>query len=241
MRRDDPLLMAYADGELDGAERARVEAAIAADPRLAEAVEGHRALREQLRSAWASVLEEPVPERLQRAAAAPRRSPADARAKRLRERRRVSGTRTWIGWAVAAALALGLALGALLPRWRGDVIERTATGQWVAAGVLSEALETGLAAREDGPVRVGLTFRDGQGQWCRSFTLAEATYPSGLACRAEGRWAIVVLAQGRVSGSELAQAGTALPPAVLAAIDQRLQGEVLDAGQERAARDAGWR
>jgi hypothetical protein len=36
-------------------------------------------------------------------------------------------------------------------------------------------------------------------------------------------------------------AASELPPEVLAAVDRELAGEVLDATQERAARDRGWR
>ena len=47
----EELLMAYADGELDGAEhaaeRAQVEAAMKADPAVARRVEGIKALRTQ--------------------------------------------------------------------------------------------------------------------------------------------------------------------------------------------------
>ena len=69
-------LMAYADGELDPVERAQVEAAIGGDPSLARRVEKHRALRSKVSSAFNSVLDEPVPERLLNAV---RGAPAAAR------------------------------------------------------------------------------------------------------------------------------------------------------------------
>lgn len=37
------------------------------------------------------------------------------------------------------------------------------------------------------------------------------------------------------------QAASALPPAVLAAVDAAMAGDALNAEQEKAARDAGWR
>jgi len=76
----DEKLMAYADGELDAVERAQVEAAIDADPSLARRVEKHRALRSKVSSAYASVLDEPVSERLLNAV---RGAPAAARDDRV--------------------------------------------------------------------------------------------------------------------------------------------------------------
>ena len=76
MKITDEQLMAYADGELDAAAAAEVEAAIAADPALAEAVARHRALRRQLRDAFAPGLDEPVPEHLMALVRAPAAKPA---------------------------------------------------------------------------------------------------------------------------------------------------------------------
>ena len=64
MNFSDETVMAYADGELDAASRAAVEAAMATDPQLAQRVARHRALRERLRAALRPVLDEPLPERL---------------------------------------------------------------------------------------------------------------------------------------------------------------------------------
>ena len=71
MTIDDETLMAYADGELAPEQRARVEQAMRDDPRVAAAVERHLALRSDVFAAFAGVLDEPVPERLQPAALKP--------------------------------------------------------------------------------------------------------------------------------------------------------------------------
>ena len=60
MNYDDETLMAYADGELDEAQRAEIAAAIEQDPELARRVEQHRALRAEVAGAFAAVLEQPV-------------------------------------------------------------------------------------------------------------------------------------------------------------------------------------
>ncbi|WP_460826233.1 anti-sigma factor family protein, partial [Massilia terrae] len=61
MNISDDVLMAYADGELEAPQRAEVEQAMRADPKVAAAVERHRALRADVFAAFAGVLDEPVP------------------------------------------------------------------------------------------------------------------------------------------------------------------------------------
>jgi anti-sigma factor RsiW len=55
------MLAAYADDQLDGAERAMVEQALAQDPALAQEVATHRALRARLVAHFAPILEETLP------------------------------------------------------------------------------------------------------------------------------------------------------------------------------------
>ncbi len=64
MNLSDEQRMAFADGELEGAERAAVEAACAKDPEIAGRIERYRAQRERMQRAFDPVLEERVPERL---------------------------------------------------------------------------------------------------------------------------------------------------------------------------------
>ena len=56
MKYDDETLMAYADGELDAAQRAQIDAAIAQDPGLALRVQEHKALRARMTGAFSRVL-----------------------------------------------------------------------------------------------------------------------------------------------------------------------------------------
>jgi anti-sigma factor RsiW len=60
-------LQAYADGRLPEERRAAVAAWLAAHPEDAERIENYRRLAEELRSTYQGVLDEPVPERLERA------------------------------------------------------------------------------------------------------------------------------------------------------------------------------
>jgi anti-sigma factor RsiW len=64
MKADDTLLMAYVDGELEPAEVAEIEAAIASDLALARRVRALRDTTAALRAAFNDVAREPVPERL---------------------------------------------------------------------------------------------------------------------------------------------------------------------------------
>ncbi len=64
MKADDTLLMAYVDGELDPADVAEIEAAIAADQALARRVSLLRDTTAALRAAFNDAMREPVPERL---------------------------------------------------------------------------------------------------------------------------------------------------------------------------------
>jgi len=241
---DDDTLQAYVDGELDAAEAARIDAVLAQDDALARRVRQAHALRAQLRAAFDPVLDEPVPARLS-ALLQPRAAPTvslleagrDAPAARRRAPRR------WLlpGAALAASVAL-LAVGLW---WHaGNELVRMRNGEPYAAGVLGRALDQSLASEPDAhaTVAIGLTFRAANGHICRSFTVRTSPARAGLACHAAAGWALPVLVPAAPpEGGELRQAASGLPPAVQAAIDARLRGEVFDAQQERAARAAGWR
>jgi len=61
---DDPILMAFLDGELDPFERARVERALCADVGLRERLESQRRLRARLADRYDPIVREDVPEHL---------------------------------------------------------------------------------------------------------------------------------------------------------------------------------
>jgi anti-sigma factor RsiW len=243
---DDETLMAYADGELDAAQRVEIAAALAKDPVLAARVEKHRALRAEVAGAFAGVLKEPVPERLRTAAegAAPeprargnvvqfptRGNPAPAMPWRARE---------WL--AMAASLVLGVVIS-----WRAfspaDPEMITASnGALAARGALAAALDRQLASNQPGgaPVSIGLTFKARDGSYCRSFAL-RATGTAGLACRSGGEWRIPVTASADAAGGDIRQAADSIPSAVMQAIEARIAGDALAASEETQARDAGWK
>jgi hypothetical protein len=113
-----------------------------------------------------------------------------------------------------------------------DVRDRD--GTLIAAGPLATALANGLKGDDAAPVRITLSFRDKTGRLCRSFDTARL---AGIACRDDDGWRLRLALQtgdGNRSGSSES-------PFVGQAIDAMIAGDPLDAGEERAARDRGWR
>ncbi|SFF86597.1 Putative zinc-finger [Novosphingobium sp. CF614] len=237
-------LMAYADGELSGAEAARVEAAVAADPALAERLAAERRLREALQGHLDPVAEEPVPDALAAMIAAAREddsrivSMAAARAEREAKVVRRPFLPHWgSGLALAASLVLGLMLGTQLNSG-GSIAERN--GALVASGMLAKGLDTQLASAGDegGPLRILTSFQRHDGDYCRVF---EAAATSGIACKDNAGWVLErTMANGRRQASEYRQAGSAESDLMTAAQDMA-QGAPLDADQEQAAKAKGWK
>jgi hypothetical protein len=243
MRFTDEMLMAYADGELDPVTRGAIEDAMSRDPALARAVDRHRAMAERVRGAYGHVLEEPVPERLAALATGTADAPAPVTelATRREERSTRAGQWRLPAWAAAAAsLAVGLFVGFFLAR-EPTVPYAERDGALVARGALDAALTTQIAtAGGNRGVHVGISFRDRDGDYCRTFHLQREASVAGLACRRGEGWTLEVLAATPVVDGELRTAA-AMPLPVLQAVDASIDGEPLDAAAEAAARDAGWR
>ena len=232
-------LQAYVDGELPPDARARVEAAVAADPVLALQVERERDLRMRLRASFDAILDEPVPGHLQALL-----QPAIAGQGPSANVVGLSARRTRPVWAVPVyALAASLLVVAASMWLRpGAAPVRMQDDRMVATGQLANALDDDLASvpNSASPTTVGISFRAQDGRICRSFAQRHAL--TGLACRSGDHWTVEVLSgSGEAPQSEIRQAGSEVSPEVQAAIDARLQGEPFDAAQERAARDHGWR
>lgn len=249
----DELVAAYVDGELEGAERARIEQAIAQDAQLAQRVAQQRALRDRLRGTYNSVLKEAVPLRLAQAVkfGAPT-GPAqviDLAQVRAERTRRGNGQRQAKvrRYSIAASVAVGLMAGVLIQRFAtpGAVTEFH-DGSLLARGALAQALNEQLAsnAAPGAAVRVGLTFRSKAGNYCRTFTLSGGRSLVGLACRDQDQWQLLNLMAAEGSGGgttqNLRMATSALPPALLQAISERTSGDPLNAAAEAKARSSGW-
>jgi anti-sigma factor RsiW len=267
----DETLMAYADGELEPAQRAEVEAALVADSKLAERVEQHRALRRKLNAAFDPVLLETVPDamiaKIHAPAAAATPSGAAAPGATITDLRRVRAARaaeakeaaafarraetpsrpwTWFEWtAVAASIALGAVIAHLALNSAETSRIGIESGQLVAQADLAEALSTQLVIDQaaDAPVQIGVSFKSKSGDTCRTFTVKEQSVIGGLACRQGNEWRVQMLADapaGANTPGGYKPAGGSLPAAVLAAVEQQIEGEALDASGEAEARARSW-
>lgn len=228
---DDPDFYAWLDGELAEPQASVMAVRVAKDPELAAFAEQHRALGVRLNAAFAPVAAGPVPDRLAEAVR-PKAVVIDLAAARDR-RRRLSVT----GLALAASLALGLVIGAALPQGGSGSFESRGD-QLAAAGLLAGALDRQLAsAGEEKSIRIGVSFKDRSGRFCRSFT---ATAQSGLACRARDGWSIEGLVAGPQASGDYRMA-TGPDPALGELIDSRIEGEPLDPVSEAKIVRQGWK
>lgn len=242
MNIDDDILMAYADGELEAAQRADVEAAIARDPALAARVQEHRALREQLQRAFDPVLQEPMPERLTDAVSAPvggKGTVIDLA--EAQQRRTAKPASRWSApqW---AAIAASLLVGLLLGRAGMDAGETVATrhGAWVATGELATALNERPSGDEGGATHIGFSFRTATGTYCRTFTRTDAQAVAGVACRIDDEWQLHAMTEIARESSNYRMAASSLPPAVRAAVEEAMHGDPLSAEEEGAALASRW-
>lgn len=227
-------LAAYADGELDAARAAEIEAAIAADPDLAAQLSAHRQLRQLLSAHYDPIAAQPVPDRfaalLGGGAAEEQPAPAVidfAAAREAREARRRLPRWTWVaGPAIAASLAL-------------LVLVRTPGGRAAdyAPAQLAGALDSRLSG-EAGEPRILLSFANDAGELCRAYAGADA---SGIACRDGQGWRIDRKAGGSGAGqTDYRQAGSAAEELMAAAQDMAGERGALDPAAEAAARAKGW-
>jgi anti-sigma factor RsiW len=246
MKPSDEELMAHADGELEPERRLALDAALAADAALRARVEALRAQRQRVAAAYHGTLDEPVPQRLRALLDAP--PPAvvvDLATMHARKTPwRSADTRSnWMQWGgMAASVLLGVLLGLLFaPRGDVDALLAERAGRLVAGDALSQALSAQLAGDERSApaVAVPLSFVDKAGRYCRTFSSA---HTAGLACRNAGQWEVLIAtpAQGDAA-APMRQAASSLPRAVLDAVDQRIEGNALNAAQERDARARDWK
>jgi hypothetical protein len=249
----DAQLAAFMDGSLDDeALIDAIEAAINADPALAERAEALAAgdaLAPLVRDAFAPVLDAPVPERLVAAVAARGGEVVDlaaARAERARPLPTPANDTARSGWrwpqfgAMAASLALGVMIGGPLLKGGADAPE--AGGLVLASADLTAMLDTApsgqrfdLAALGEG--EVVLTFRNADGQLCRQFMLeGQGGTSDALACAggATKEWQIEAYGRRAAPVGEMKLAGGDAAPAVVAAVDAMIGSDPVTGADELA-------
>jgi hypothetical protein len=251
----DETLMAFADGELEGAARAAVEAAMREDPEVEKRIAQHRALRQRIEKAFAAELSEPVPEHLVLAA---NRAPGSFGSKvvdlgsiRDSKQRPAAGVWTRASWwqplgAIAAGVIIGFGLGYGGRHQSTSPLIRGAGGAVVASGELEQALSHQLTA-EQSPgtsVKIGISFLAKSGEYCRTFSLSGSASPSGLACHHGQEWQIQALSQSAEAAAGdigYRTAASGMPPAILKAVEDQISGEPLDPAAESRARSTDWK
>jgi hypothetical protein len=266
---DRLALMAYVDGEMSARDAADFERRMATDLDLAVAVRRERALREHLRAAYSPVLDEPMPIGLLDLLSMPGDADLDAPTaandsvlagmhagahEGERAPARAAWRRHWPQWgAMAASLVLGVVVGARFlapgPAGGGDALAlaASASGVVTAQGPLRDALEHHIGGMSDTAgtaVAVGLSFRDHEHLYCRTFALEGAS--AGIACKQGERWVVAHLEQPAVGPAASAPgtyrvAASPFSPGLLQAVDALRGGDTLDSSGEAAARARGWK
>jgi hypothetical protein len=244
----EETLMAFADGQLDAGESARIEAAVAADPALTARVEAHRALRTRVGAAYEEVLDEPAPDHLLNMItnAAPQRTAEVMDLAHLRQSRNPGRWAGWAQWgAMAACFVLGFLVAAPIQLGSSDLV-RARGLNLLAHGQLAHALTDRLASdpkNAQAPIHIGQSYLSRGGVYCRTFNAAGRGAVAGVACRDDGRWRVVTAVFSKVQpGPEsYRSAGEQTPQAVTDAVAAEIVGAPLDARAETAARAAGWR
>ena len=264
MSEDDRIaVMMYVDGELTTAEHAAFDARLAREPALANAVARERTLRTRLQSAYAPMLDEPMPAGLLDLLALPDAAPApvaandvlppganDAHRAALPHARRWR----WPEWgAMAASLMLGLLFGArlLAPHDAGGdalALNVGSDGAITAQAGLRDALEQRVGGTQPAPgsnVAVGLSFRNHAQQYCRTFSVDNTS--SGIACKSAEGWVVANLEHASAPASPASavagyrMAASPLSANLLAVVDALREGDTLDAAAEGAAKAKGWK
>lgn len=258
----DETLMAYADGELDTAAKARVETILTHDVESRDRLKIFAATGAPLAALYSVPMEQPVPPHLvalvlngREGQKSPRIRGAAIRTPKLKDT--VRALFGWPAWpaavaACAAILMLGTSAGWYLHR-ASNALEGLVSiehGQLFAEGPLKTALETSLSgakvqltAAQQGDVkltmRTTLTFRNRSQAYCRQYdvTSTDAQY-AGVACRAEdGQWRLelhMAVAPHSVTHDHMMPAGANGAEDVEKAVASLIEGDALGHADEEA-------
>jgi hypothetical protein len=245
MKFPPETLMAYADGELDTETRRKIEFAMATDDEVAQQIARLKAQRLELQTAFAGMLDEPVPARLVEAAqSGSAGAAAQANVTELATARAAKSSAAKRRWSwpeftsMAATLLVGLVIGRNMLQPEQALVSKD--GRLEAGGALASALSQ-QAGGGSGAVTIGLTFKSRSGEYCRTF-MTDAAAVAGLACRDAGAWRVEALARTAPgAGGDYRMAGAELPPSIVRAVEDSMTGEAFDAREEAEAMRNGWR
>lgn len=239
MTPTDAQLSAFLDGELSEREMQAVEKAINKNPELAARLELLSIVDEQLRSAFAPVLDEPIPDSvLGLLDDVENETPSNVIGFSARtERKNI--------WQLPAAIAASLMVGFFASQALNQRSDYTGN-DGLSVGSLSQdspvftALSSQFSGQKNEEIEIILSFQSHEGNYCREFTSANSR---GLACRDGGNWNIIsqIYAPSPDSASHYATASAQSLEAFDALIEGLMDGEILDSGQERNLINSQWR
>ena len=253
--------MAYADGELDPAYRAEIEAAIRMDPEAGRRLETFLATGTPIADYFVPLLEKPVPEHLVRLVKdGARQKRAGGTVLPFSKPAKSSGLfgGSWQAM-VAASLIMVIAATAsvlYLLQAGGDSTEMDVAreGKIFAQGPLKMALETTPSGTEvalEGDTsamaaKMILTFRNRKQSYCRQYEVSGQTNGySGVACRGkDGEWQVEIHIAASAKpqhdiGERIAPAGGTASD-VEAAVNNVIDGDALGGDEERALIERNW-
>lgn len=238
----DQLLMAYVDGELSPDLAALILSRMETEPDLLDRLEQHQRLRSQLSAAYGPVMGEPLPPSLA-ALLAREGVRAPASSARPAQSFRSRGFDAFWPVCAAAAAAAVVGVGVSEALHMNDPLALSG-GRIVASGRLARSLEHNLAAdaTSGSGAKIMASFEDRTGRYCRVFEAAAGGRQDGVACKNDGRWAVVALANtaGAEPSNGYRQAASAVPAAVVTAVEELQPAGVLTPEQERKARTQQW-
>lgn len=228
-------LAAFADGELNDADKERVAAAIARDETLARQLEAHRALKARLAGHFAPVLDQPVPDRLaQLLANASETWRADENIVNLAAAREIRAVKWHLpAWGWGGAIAASIAAVVIFSSYSGG------SGALYADEQVAQVLDQQTIAEQptNAQNRVLLSFKNRSGEYCRAYNVAGK---GGIACRDTKGWRMEVVGEGETTDkAQYRMAGSDID--ILDRAQEMAVGAALDADAEAAARATGWR
>lgn len=236
-------IAAYLDGQMSTADLAAFEADLENDLALAEAVARFGANDGLLRAAFDAPMQEPVDNALLM-----RMGLGDAEVVNLPERRASKppipandDTRGWVRWRWPAAGAIAAALVMTVMTQTGQA---PTTEQQFAQAMETLASGQSVALASGEAITPVLTFKAGDGRYCREFSRSGANAATGIACRGGSGWVIEAEAKGATqldSGNQIATADGADSGKLDEAYASLKASDPVDGDTEKALIAVSWR
>lgn len=236
-------IAAYLDGQMSAADLASFEADLEQDPALAEAVARFGANDGLLRAAFEPPMQEPVDDAL-----LTRMGLGSADVVNLVDRRPSKPSvaanddaRRWARWRWPAAGAIAAALVVTVMTQTGQA---PTTEQQFAQAMETLASGQSVALASGEAITPVLTFKAGDGRYCREFSRSGATAATGIACRGGSGWVIEAEAKGAnqsKSGNQIATADGADSGKLDEAYARLKASDPVDGDTEKALIAVSWR